>query len=1106
LANKWFHIDTEKVFNVKKHEIGFVRLLFLHNFFQGIAIAVFFTAASAIFLSKVPITDLPLVYIYSSVGILIMGVVYSYLERKLPVKHLLRFVLIFLVISIALVRIGLGVIDQIWITFVVFISYKITSMLSNMEFWGMSAILLDIRQSKRLFGIISSGEFTAKLIGYLSIRFLIKIISFNDLLIISAVSFFICLLILNVIIKNSTIINQITPVGERDYIKKDDSLIKYLKSKYIYLLSGLSFFAIISFTFIDFSFQVNVKQTFTTKEELGTFIALIYASIKGITFFFKLFFSGRLIDKLGIKKSLLLVPFVLLLIAIGLMLYQAIDQSNKYIFIFVCSLLILAEIFRYAIYEPVFYSIFQPLNKKIRLFGHAVVNGYINPIAFAVGGLILYVVIHMGSKINIVSVAYFLTVALILWILISVFTNREYIKVLKNAFKRRFFEGSEISCKGKEIQEILLPKLQSDMPEEVIYTAELLIKSLYNDLPAVFKEIIHHRSDEVKLYGLSKVEGLKLLTLKDDVYDLMNSELSEELREATIRTYCALEDSLEKTIVPLLKSNDINIIKGSITGLIKYGNLEANLIAGKKLLDLINSSDINEKVTAIEIVGDLNISNFYGPIIEIFDHPNIDLRKKAIEAAGKIKNIRFVNYLIKFLEDRYLQGKASNSLVKFGDEAIDQFEIFVHLNNEKITDDLIYRFCLICGKIGGIKAHDFLIRYIDYEKVKIRNVVLYTLRQSGYRALTNNENIREKLEKEIEHAVWLLQGIRITEIQVHPNDWLKNAFYIELTSSTDNIFNLLALLYDSPSVFKAKEGLLTTEQENKANSIEILDNLLPKKISELMAHLYEDVPIEEKVKKLLIHFPRLKCTYDDLIMKILHLRDNRFNTWTQVAAISSVNDSNAKELAYLLIPYLSYTKKILLESAEDCLIKIHKNKFVDLHSILASYIDNSKFEEIMEKTAISRNNTLMEIEKVIILKSTSLFSETPENILVDIARIVREERNPEGEVIFRKGDQGSSMYIISEGEVRIHDGDVTFAVLKNRDFFGELALLDPEPRSATVTTLKDSLLLRLDQEDFYDLMSERMEVAKGILKILCRRLRDQNNIIGKLKAQIPSKN
>jgi CRP-like cAMP-binding protein len=60
-----------------------------------------------------------------------------------------------------------------------------------------------------------------------------------------------------------------------------------------------------------------------------------------------------------------------------------------------------------------------------------------------------------------------------------------------------------------------------------------------------------------------------------------------------------------------------------------------------------------------------------------------------------------------------------------------------------------------------------------------------------------------------------------------------------------------------------------------------------------------------------------------------------------------------------------------------------------------------------------------------------------------------------------------------------------------RDVFGEMALLDPEPRSATVTAVEDTALLRLDQASFQELLEERSEVARSIIKVLTRRLRER---------------
>lgn len=135
---------------------------------------------------------------------------------------------------------------------------------------------------------------------------------------------------------------------------------------------------------------------------------------------------------------------------------------------------------------------------------------------------------------------------------------------------------------------------------------------------------------------------------------------------------------------------------------------------------------------------------------------------------------------------------------------------------------------------------------------------------------------------------------------------------------------------------------------------------------------------------------------------------------------------------------------------------------------------------------------LLLIEKVLLLKSLSLFEETPETVLAELAEILKEEDFEKNTSIFNAGDDGQCMYIIYKGEVRIHKGETTFAVLKENDFFGELSLLDSDARSATATTITDALLLKIDQEPFYELMESRIEVAKGIIKTLCRRLKAQN--------------
>ncbi|MDP6230514.1 MAG: cyclic nucleotide-binding domain-containing protein, partial [Candidatus Marinimicrobia bacterium] len=79
------------------------------------------------------------------------------------------------------------------------------------------------------------------------------------------------------------------------------------------------------------------------------------------------------------------------------------------------------------------------------------------------------------------------------------------------------------------------------------------------------------------------------------------------------------------------------------------------------------------------------------------------------------------------------------------------------------------------------------------------------------------------------------------------------------------------------------------------------------------------------------------------------------------------------------------------------------------------------------------------------------------------------------------------------GDVKIHKGDRHIASLGKGACLGEMALLDQEPRSADVTMETDTTLLKITQEDFYEIMSSNMEIMQGIVKLLTGRLRDAIN-------------
>jgi len=109
-----------------------------------------------------------------------------------------------------------------------------------------------------------------------------------------------------------------------------------------------------------------------------------------------------------------------------------------------------------------------------------------------------------------------------------------------------------------------------------------------------------------------------------------------------------------------------------------------------------------------------------------------------------------------------------------------------------------------------------------------------------------------------------------------------------------------------------------------------------------------------------------------------------------------------------------------------------------------------------------------------------------------------ESYNP-GEAIVVEGSLGDALFLILSGQVAVHRGPQTFATLQSGEFFGEMSLVEPAPRSASVTAMSASFLFRLPHDQLRDLISDDPNAASILLvqvvKTLSERLRRANTML-----------
>jgi CRP-like cAMP-binding protein len=129
------------------------------------------------------------------------------------------------------------------------------------------------------------------------------------------------------------------------------------------------------------------------------------------------------------------------------------------------------------------------------------------------------------------------------------------------------------------------------------------------------------------------------------------------------------------------------------------------------------------------------------------------------------------------------------------------------------------------------------------------------------------------------------------------------------------------------------------------------------------------------------------------------------------------------------------------------------------------------------------------VDRVAALHRVDLFADVPGRVLAAVAEAADEVRAEPGAVLIEEGVVEAHLYAVIEGRVRVHRRDQTLVELGAGATVGELAVLVPQPRAASVTVLEPTLALRIGKDVLDDLLADWPELTNGVIAALVARLR-----------------
>ena len=493
------------------------------------------------------------------------------------------------------------------------------------------------------------------------------------------------------------------------------------------------------------------------------------------------------------------------------------------------------------------------------------------------------------------------------------------------------------------------------------------------------------------------------------------------------------------------------------------------------LIEMLDNDDESTQATALNRLVYNNSILPQEKLIEFLKNEGSVISNVALTIAEKREEPELIPSIITNLDIPKTRSQARLTLNKFSDDlVIEEFEKL--LSSSDLSRKLRLGIIRALREYPNDKPIDMLLGQLDQNDQDVYNEVVDSLLTIA-RLHPFGEEKKAKITEEIRMIASRVYSLN-ESIKLIPDDDNKFLMYDYLNNEIQNTLPTLLKLgvIDIPDT-PIETYIHTVKSGDPAKLpflLEFFENIFSKEERDIINPLIEPISLRERSAIGHSHFKDLPNSLDTVITESVYSP----NKWQSVIALDYLIKTEKmnvfKELDWSNVPVTNANKELLTRTVEK-------------NGTNLEFIPVDRFK--LEDTELSMYSTL---EKTIILKSVDLFKTIPAENLSRISQITEEVQFEANTPIFAEGDYGDSLFIVVNGNVKIHKGDTELVTLGKGSCLGEMALLDDEPRSADATVTEDSILFQIEQEGFYEVMGSQSDIMEGIIKLLTGRLRDAN--------------
>jgi len=936
-------------------------------------------------------------------------------------------------------------------------------------YWDILSDLFTTQQSKRLYTLITAGGILGTTLGSLMTGKVAGWVGADNLLLIFVGGMLVAAFMNE--LTEKIVGAPIEPRKDHGRKKSEGSFKENVKAfatysrqslllKYMILIIAIPNIVL---PIITYQFNVAVDAYYQTEKGTLNFFGT-FRGISNAVMFVMLLFSGRLVSRWGVPTSLIFHP-INYFISFAALFFRLDIFSAVYS-------RFSTEFLKTTLNNPARAVLFNFFPERMRGLIRVFLRGnMVRASDFAGSGLLMLIRGLMDPRLLSLVAAPLVAV----WIYVSIRLKKMYSSMVFQTLTDKQIDWKALEdvdfqawVKDRKTMEKLSSGLRDTNPEIALACAEILSKVRAKGWMTSVVEAIPGRPADIQKAMLD-------LLPPEDARGLVGSLMAVargSSPEALVHLISALNRLAPGDSLPVMKEmaehSDARVRVEALVGLYQSGDEGAQDTYRHYIETLLKRGDGDGMKMALEVLGKTGDPHYAKILIREAAWSDPYYRALALSGLAKMRHEGAVEIASKAIHDQDARVRgASLQVLMATEENMDSETLIRFLGDEEHT---IREAATAFIRKQGETMTRALIPALAFPSRRIREQILLLLGEMGASSKALSQFILQELKKAYGYVALLRvlkgrdPGKAVSLLIDHLSEKIKDDLHV--------ILRILGIMEFGDRMKVILKAIQSGDRKDMDNAIEVLESSLHFDLRNTLIPLLDESPLEVKLAVGRRHFGIRASDSGHLregLMGLLRDEDDPFNRALALYALGE-RVMEMTDVAPVL-NCLNSEEGMVREAARWALKRLGQE-------------DHAEAEGSTDPNLI---------ERIICTRKVPLFRGLRVRDLAAIALIASPTLRVKGEVVVREGDPGDSLYLIMDGELGVIKGmgtaqEIYLERILRDDFFGELALVDEMPRSASVRAETEALLLVIESRDFIRTMKENPAIPLNICKILSQRI------------------